>query len=85
MSDESVLPTDTHVPLTITRSVQWAPRSEQCPISTTESKVIQGRIGTLNTTAVHDHKPYTLKLLRIRFAAQDSGWVMIETWETVKP
>lgn len=60
-------------PMTVTRT------TERAAPTTTEVKVIQARIGTLNTQSIREHAPYTLKLKSVAF---EDGQ-MTETWETV--
>jgi len=53
------------------------------PVGTTEAKVIQGRIGSLNNEAIGGREPYTLKLKRVDFGRTQEGWVVTEFWEPI--
>ena len=56
-------------------------KTRTAPVTTTEAKVIQGRIGSLNTEAIENHKPYTLKLVKVTISDKSQT----EHWEPVNP
>lgn len=61
-------------PMTLTRTT-----ARTAPVTTTEAKVIRGRIGSLNTEPIESHKPYTLKLVKVTI----TDLTQTEHWETV--